>query len=111
MCARLRGHREQAPRLALSLGTLAGLGQEQEPGGAVGQTRGRRGLGPREVAKKNLLIIIGAQLALADRPTGPTPEPYPAKRCGSLWTGGSGPRHGSRAQAADTQPLPDRTTL
>jgi len=42
LCARLRGHRVETARLTLSIGTLAALAQDQEPGRASGQARGGR---------------------------------------------------------------------
>jgi hypothetical protein len=39
-----RGYRVEAPRFALSFGTLAGLAQVQEPGGTCGEAGGGRGL-------------------------------------------------------------------
>src|SRR5271166_1076243 len=44
--ARPRGHRVEAEGLALPLGALARLDQEQEPGRAGGEARSRRRLGP-----------------------------------------------------------------
>jgi hypothetical protein len=41
----LRGHCQQATRLALSLGAFAALGVGQEPECASGEARGRGGLG------------------------------------------------------------------
>jgi hypothetical protein len=41
-----RRHRVEAQGLALSLGALARLAQNEEPGSASGETRSRRGLGP-----------------------------------------------------------------
>jgi hypothetical protein len=46
-CApRLRGHRVEAPRLAVSLGPDRSLGKSQKPGGTRCRARSRRGLGP-----------------------------------------------------------------
>jgi hypothetical protein len=41
----LRRHRVEAARLALSVASLEGLAEVQEPGSACGEARGRRGLG------------------------------------------------------------------
>src|SRR5215471_19877752 len=50
---RPRRHRLQAQELKLSLRALAGLAQDEEPGGSGGEARRRRGLGEREVAVTN----------------------------------------------------------
>src|SRR5215469_4533113 len=44
--ARLRRHRVEAARLAVSFRALAVLGESQKPESASDEARGRRGLGP-----------------------------------------------------------------
>jgi hypothetical protein len=50
--ARTRRHRVEAQGFAVQLRPLAGLAQEQEPGGTAGATRGRRGLGEMTERKR-----------------------------------------------------------
>src|SRR5215831_17335537 len=50
--ARVRGHRVEAARVALSLRPVEGLAQVQEPGSAGGEARGGGGLGPGAMAVK-----------------------------------------------------------
>src|SRR5262249_10894823 len=56
-----RGHRLEAARLAPPLRPLAGLGPDEEPGGAGGEARGRGGLGEGDVAMKGAAEIAAAR--------------------------------------------------
>jgi hypothetical protein len=53
-----RRHRLEAARVALPVRALAGLAQVQEPGGAGGEARGGRGLGPVTIAMSDLKIEV-----------------------------------------------------
>jgi hypothetical protein len=63
--ARVRGHRVEAARVALSLRPVEGLAQVQEPGSAGGEARGGGGLGPRATAMRVLLIYCVTLITVA----------------------------------------------
>lgn len=50
------GHRVEAARLAIRQRPHAALAQVQEPGGASGEARGRRGLGEAGAAKTGQVL-------------------------------------------------------
>ncbi len=85
MQARLRGHRIEAARLALSLGAFATSGEGQEPQSARCQARGRGGLGPTQsvkVMREAVIIAHGGRFnylvcaAITERRF---PPPWPLK--------------------------------
>jgi hypothetical protein len=68
--ARLRGHREQAARIALPVGTVARLAENEEPERARGEARGRRGLGPMTfLARRDAQALFCRRRHQPRRPT------------------------------------------
>jgi len=59
-----RGHRVEAPGLALPLGPLTALGQEQEPGGTSCEAGSRGGLGQGPAAMSTGTAIVLAALII-----------------------------------------------
>ena len=67
--ARPRGHRQQAPGLALSLRPIGRLAQDEKSPGLRGETRGRGGLGPTAGALAIMRRQIGEKPMSSGRAT------------------------------------------